>query len=95
MTATHDATIRSAKAAPSISQRRRRSVLGNAWRGFVKAPFSAKFGMVVIAVYVIAAIFAPIIAPYGEAEVVGKGYQPWSWQHLMGRTSSAATCSRA
>jgi peptide/nickel transport system permease protein len=87
MTATHDATTAASstgKAAPSISQRRRRSMLGNAWRGFVKAPFSAKFGMVIIALYAIAAIFAPIIAPYGEAEVVGKGYLPWSWQHLMG-----------
>jgi len=87
MTATHDATQAASgatKAAPSISQRRRRSKLGNAWRGFANAPLSAKFGMVVIAVYVIAAIFAPGIAPYGEAEVVGKGYQPWSWQHLMG-----------
>jgi hypothetical protein len=87
MTATHDATQAAsgaAKAAPSISQRRRRSMLGNAWRGFVKAPFNAKFGMVIIALYVIAAIFAPIIAPYGEAAVVGKGYQPWSWQYLMG-----------
>jgi peptide/nickel transport system permease protein len=84
MTVTHDAASTAAKAAPSISQRRRRSVLGNAWRGFVKAPFSAKFGMVIIATYVIAAVFAPMIAPYGEAEVVGAGYQPWSWQHLMG-----------
>jgi peptide/nickel transport system permease protein len=87
MTASHDATQAASgagKAAPSISQRRRRSMLGNAWRGFVKAPFNAKFGMVIIALYVIAAIFAPIIAPYGEAAVVGKGYQPWSWQYLMG-----------
>jgi len=84
MTAAHEATSGSAKAAPSISQRRRRSVLGNAWRGFIKAPFSAKFGMVVIASYALAAIFAPIIAPYGEAEVVGKAYLPWSWQNLMG-----------
>jgi peptide/nickel transport system permease protein len=87
MTATQQATPAprgAGKAAPSISQRRRRSVLGNAWRGFQKAPFSAKFGMVVIAGYVIAAIFAPWIAPYGEAEVVGAGYQPWSFQFLMG-----------
>src|SRR5262245_42346989 len=84
MTATHEATSGATKAAASISQRRQRSVLGNMWRGFVKAPFSAKFGMVIIASYVVAAIFAPMIAPYGEAEVVGKGYLPWSWQNLMG-----------
>jgi len=87
MTATHEATPAAAgagKAMPSISARRRRSMVGNAWRGFLKAPFSAKFGMVVIAVYVFAAIFAPWIAPYGEAEVIGAGYQPWSFQFLMG-----------
>lgn len=87
MTATHEATPAASgagKAAPSISARRQRSKLGNMWRGFVKAPFSAKFGMVVIASYFLAAIFAPWIAPYGEAEVVGAGYQPWSWQYLMG-----------
>lgn len=87
MTATHEATPAApgaGKAAPSISARRQRSTLRNMWRGFVKAPFTAKFGMVVIASYFLAAIFAPWIAPYGEAEVVGAGYQPWSWQHLMG-----------
>jgi peptide/nickel transport system permease protein len=87
MTAAHEATPAASganKAAPSISQRRQRSRLGNAWRGFVKAPVSAKFGMLVIAMYALAAIFAPMIAPYGEAEVVGAGYQPWSWQYLMG-----------
>ena len=84
MTVTHDAASATAKAGASISQRRRRSRLGNAWRGFVKAPLSAKFGMLIIAIYVIAALFAPVIAPYGEAEVVGAGYQPWSWQYLMG-----------
>jgi peptide/nickel transport system permease protein len=40
----------------------------------LKAPFSAKLGMLVIVVYVIAAVFAPIIAPYGESEIVGKKY---------------------
>jgi peptide/nickel transport system permease protein len=87
MTATHEASPAApgaGKAASSISARRQRSKLGNAWRGFVKAPASAKFGMLVIACYALAAIFAPVIAPYGEAEVVGAGYQPWSWQHRMG-----------
>jgi peptide/nickel transport system permease protein len=84
MSVMHDAASSSAKAASSISQRRQRSSLGNAWRDFVKAPLSAKLGMLIIAIYLIAALFAPVIAPYGEAEVVGAGYQPWGWQHLMG-----------
>ena len=49
-----------------------------------KAPPTAQFGVVVIAIYVITAIFAPVLAPYGEAEVVGSQYQPWSGQHLLG-----------
>ncbi|MEZ5830861.1 MAG: ABC transporter permease [Dongiaceae bacterium] len=86
MTATHDAatTATGTKAAASISQRRQRSFVGNAWRGFAKAPLSAKLGMLIIALYVFAALFAPVIAPYGEAEVVGAGFQPWGTQYLMG-----------
>ena len=84
MTVTHDTASATTKGAPSISQRRRRSMLGNAWRGFVKAPASAKFGMLVILLYVIAAVFAPWIAPHGEAEVVGPGLRPPSGEFWMG-----------
>jgi peptide/nickel transport system permease protein len=35
-------------------------------------------------IYVFAAIFAPWIAPYGEAEVVGKAYQPSSPEFWLG-----------
>ena len=37
---------RAVSPAPSISQRRRRSKLGNAWRGFVKAPVTFAFSNV-------------------------------------------------
>ena len=33
-----------------------------------KSPATARFGMIVIAIYILVAIFAPWIAPYGEAE---------------------------
>ncbi len=68
----------------SISHRRRRTRLGKAWRGFIKAPLSAKCGIVIIAGYAITAVFAPVLAPYGEADVVGAGYEPWSAAHLLG-----------
>jgi len=87
MSAASDQTARTANATtagPSISQRRQRSAVGKAWRAFVQAPLSAKFGMLVIACYFVAAVFAPLIAPYGEAEVVGQGYLPWSATHLLG-----------
>ncbi|MEM0921753.1 MAG: ABC transporter permease [Pseudomonadota bacterium] len=34
-----------------------------------QAPLTAAFGLLVILIYVIAAVFAPVLAPYGEAEV--------------------------
>ena len=40
--------------------------------------------MIVIAVYLICALFAPWIAPYGEAEIVGNAYQPSSAQFWLG-----------
>ncbi len=66
------------------SVRTRRSFMQNAWRALKSAPPSAIFGMTVIAVYVLCAIFAPLIAPYGEAEVVGKAYAPASAQNWFG-----------
>jgi peptide/nickel transport system permease protein len=48
------------------------------------APVSAWFGMIVILLYALAAILAPLIAPYGEAEVVGKAYQPRDAQFWLG-----------
>jgi len=49
-----------------------------------KAPPTAKFGLLVIAVYAVTAIFAPLIAPYGEYQVVGAQYMPWTGDHLLG-----------
>jgi len=49
-----------------------------------KAPLSAWFGMIVVGIYIFVAVFAPLLAPYGEAEVVGVGFDPWSSQFLFG-----------
>ena len=49
-----------------------------------RAPLSAWFGLVVLALYLIAAVFAPVIAPYSETELVGPGYAPWSDQFILG-----------
>lgn len=48
------------------------------------APLTASFGFLVILVYVIAALFAPVIAPFGEREVVGGQFLPWDSVHLLG-----------
>lgn len=48
------------------------------------APLSAWFGIVVILGYIIVALFAPFIAPYGEHEIVGDAYLQWDSTHLLG-----------
>ncbi len=64
-------------AVPLRNIKARRTAYQNAVRTLKTAPISAWFGMVVILIYAIFAVFAPWLAPYGEAEVVGKAYQ-WS-----------------
>lgn len=64
--------------------RARRSRRVNAWRALKKAPVSAWFGMIIIAIYAVCAVFAPLIAPFHEAEIVGKAYQPSGAEFLLG-----------
>ena len=53
-----------------------------------KAPPTAWFGMVVIALYLLCALFAPLLAPFGEAQVFPVPYAPWGLfdgsQHVFG-----------
>ena len=49
-----------------------------------KSPMTAKFGLLVILIYVVIALFAPFIAPYGEAEVFPIPYAPWSPEFVFG-----------
>lgn len=48
------------------------------------APLTAAFGMLVIIVYIIAAIFAPVIAPFGESEIVGSAFALPDDQMILG-----------
>jgi len=49
-----------------------------------KSPMTAKFGLSVILFYIVVALFAPFIAPYGEAEVFPMPYAPWSSEFVFG-----------
>ena len=51
------------------------------------APLTAKFGLLVILLYILVAIFAPALAPYREREIVGNAYEPWSDAFLLGTDS--------
>ncbi len=48
------------------------------------APLTAAFGMFVIFTYVIMGIFAPLIAPHGEAEVIASAFAPRDENMLLG-----------
>ncbi|WP_022706789.1 MULTISPECIES: ABC transporter permease [Paracoccus] len=48
------------------------------------APPTAWFGMIVVALTMLTAIFAPLIAPHAETEIVGMQFLPWSAEHPLG-----------
>lgn len=62
----------------------RRTFLQNVWRGLKSAPPTALFGLMVITIYVTFALFAPLLAPYGEAEIFPLSYAPWDDQFMFG-----------
>ncbi len=57
---------------------------GSTARALRTAPVSAGFGLVVVIFYIVVAILAPLIAPYGEREIVGAQFLPWDATHLLG-----------
>jgi len=48
------------------------------------APLTAAFGMFIIFTYAVAGIFAPVIAPHGEAEVIASSFAPADANMLLG-----------
>ena len=62
----------------------RRTWLQSAWLELRRAPPTAWFGLIVILIYVLAALFAPLIAPYPETEIVGGAYEVWGEQFILG-----------
>lgn len=57
---------------------------GNLRKAMRTAPLTAAFGMLVILLYILVAIFAPVIAPFAEREVVGAQFLPWEAPHIFG-----------
>jgi oligopeptide transport system permease protein len=65
--------------------RRQRSLWGDAWRRLIRNKL-AIIGLIIVASFSVIAILAPIIAPYGQAEVVDfrLARHPPSWTWPMG-----------
>ena len=49
-----------------------------------RIPASAAIGLLLTGAFVFAAVFAPWVAPYGEGEIVGSLWQPFSAEHWLG-----------
>jgi peptide/nickel transport system permease protein len=56
---------------------------GRTWRRILRRP-GAIFGLAVLAAFVLVAILAPYISPYGETEKVGEPFEPPSAAHPFG-----------
>lgn len=51
---------------------------------FRTMPATAGFGLMMILIYIIVAFLAPVIAPFGETEVVGREFMPWDDTSILG-----------
>ena len=49
-----------------------------------RIPLSALIGLIVTGAFFLSAILAPLIAPYGMAEIVGDVWEPRSAEHWLG-----------
>ena len=50
----------------------------------MKAPLTAWLGMIITSLYILIAVFAPLLAPYGESQVFPIPFAPWSDEFLLG-----------
>ena len=48
------------------------------------APLTAKVGLFIIVLNILLGVFAPVISPYGETELVGSEFEPPSEQFILG-----------
>jgi len=71
-------------AAEVAAFRQRRSRWQRGWIELRKAPPSALLGLAIIAFYLVLALFAPWIAPHGEAEIFAQPFAPWGEEHRLG-----------
>lgn len=82
MTDTEEQTY---SAAGEVGQVRARRTMGQRiWLNLKKAPISAWFGMIVVSLYIFTAVFAPLLAPYGEAEIFPQPFAPWGGDYMFG-----------
>ena len=62
----------------------KRSIWSRFILDFKKSPYTARFGLIVVSLYIFVALFAPWLAPYGESQVFPAPYEPWSEKFVFG-----------
>jgi peptide/nickel transport system permease protein len=60
------------------------TALALTWKQVRTIPLGALIGLVLTAIFIFIAIFAPWIAPYGLGEIVGGVWEPMSREHWLG-----------
>jgi len=53
--------------------------MNDVWKLLKSAPIAAKLGMAIVLLNMLAAVFAPLIAPYPETEVIGDVWENGIW----------------
>lgn len=54
-------------------------MISNLLRHFLKAPWSAQLGFVIIAINLLAFALAPYLAPFEETDIIGRVWEPGFW----------------
>lgn len=60
------------------------TALALTWKTMRTAPLTGWIGLGIIVTYLVAMVFAPVIAPHGETEVVATQFEPWGEDYLLG-----------
>ncbi|MFM9843769.1 MAG: ABC transporter permease [Dongiaceae bacterium] len=55
------------------------AVISNPAKIFLRTPWSAKLGFIIIGINLFACAFAPQLAPFKETEIIGKIWEPGFW----------------
>lgn len=56
-------------------------------KALARVPWTARLGLLVILIYAVVAIFAPLISPYPQNRIVGAEYEVWSAAFPLGTDS--------
>ena len=52
-------------------------------KAFSKAPISAKIGTLIVLLNIIACVFAPLLSPYAQTDIIGDVWEPAVWDYEL------------